>query len=244
MTTINIKGAIITNGQKWIYDWFEEDSTCPNDVIKNLPDNSEKILVIINSGGGYVSAGNEIYTALKSYQGEVEIHIIAAGSAASVIAMAGDKGNVKMSPVGTIMIHNVKSSAAGDYHDMDKSSEVLQKFNKALSTAYQIKTGMSEAELLALMDEETWLTAEEAKEKGFIDEILFSDDVQSLIADNAALMPENIVNKMQALKNEVKTITNTEEIEKIVLDIMNKKNISAKNSEPEKPKVNFARFLF
>ena len=69
MKYIYINGPIIENGEKWIYDWFEESATCPNDVIKELPENGEPVTVVINSGGGYVICGNEIYTRLKMYAG-------------------------------------------------------------------------------------------------------------------------------------------------------------------------------
>lgn len=69
------------------------------------------------------------------------------------------------------MIHNVSSYAAGDYNDMAHESDVLLKASKAVATAYRLKTGMSEDELIGLMDKETWLTADEAVEKGFIDKV-------------------------------------------------------------------------
>jgi len=198
MTTIHIKGPMISNDEKWIYDLFEIDSTCPNDVLSAL-DGEEDITVIVNSGGGLLDCGNEIYTALMNYQGHVTVDIIKAYSAASVAAMAGD--TVRISPVGEIMIHNVASEAWGDYHAMDKGSERLQKANKSAAAAYRLKTGLSQEELLSLMDKETWLTAEEAKEKGFVDEILFQDASPRLVANCAELLPARIITTMQELGN-------------------------------------------
>ena len=107
MKTIQIKGTIISNDERWIYDWFEWEATAPKDVI--LPETGEPIEVHINSGGGDVYAGSEIYTALRSYQGDVTVKIVGiAASAASVIAMAGD--TVEISPTAQIMIHNVSSN--------------------------------------------------------------------------------------------------------------------------------------
>ena len=67
MLTINIKGDIISNDDKWIYDWFEMDATCPRDVtdILNSAAVDEEIEVLVNSGGGSVMAGQEIYSAIK-----------------------------------------------------------------------------------------------------------------------------------------------------------------------------------
>ncbi|HDU0270238.1 TPA: ATP-dependent Clp protease proteolytic subunit, partial [Listeria monocytogenes] len=85
---LEIKGTIISNNQKWIYDMLDMESTSPRDIV--LPENNESIDVIINSGGGDVYAGSEIYTTLKGYNGTVNVKVVGiAASAASVIAMAG-----------------------------------------------------------------------------------------------------------------------------------------------------------
>ncbi|MBO8759618.1 ATP-dependent Clp protease proteolytic subunit, partial [Staphylococcus aureus] len=102
---INVKGAIIPNDDKWIYEMLEMDATSPKDIADSLPDTNEDIDVIINSGGGDVYSGSEIYTSLKTYPGKVNIKIVGvAASAASVIAMAGD--HIEISPTAQIMIHN------------------------------------------------------------------------------------------------------------------------------------------
>ena len=168
---IDVRGDIIGNDDKWIYDWLEWDSTCPNDIknaLQTMPA-GDKLIVNINSGGGSVMAGQEIYSLLHGRQ-DVEINIQSlAGSAASVIAMAN---TCKMSPVATIMIHNVSmSGASGDYHDMQKNAEVLKTMNSALAEAYVAKTGKTKDEILKMMDKETWITASQALEMGFIDEV-------------------------------------------------------------------------
>lgn len=171
MAVIDIKGDIICNDDKRFYDWFGWDSTCANDVksvISSTP-KEESIDVYINSGGGDVFAGQEIYSALKG-DDRVNIHIQSlAGSAAGVIAMGG---RCSMSPVGMIMIHNVSMfGASGDYHDMQKNAEALKRMNEAMAAAYVEKSGKSLDEILKLMDKETWLTANQCLEYGFIDEI-------------------------------------------------------------------------
>jgi len=151
---INIKGVIIPNDHKWIYDWFEMESTCPNDVSKVIDDaNGEDVEIVINSGGGDVFSGSEIYTVLKDYKGNKTVKIVGvAASAASIIAMAGDK--VLISPTAQIMIHNVRASGSGDYRDFEHTADVLKNYNKSIANAYRLKTGLSEKELLELMDKE------------------------------------------------------------------------------------------
>lgn len=178
---IDVRGDIIGNDDKWIYDWMEWDSTCPDDVksaLQTMPA-GEKLIVNINSGGGSVMAGQEIYSLLHGRQ-DVEIHIQSlAGSAASVIAMAN---TCKMSPVATIMIHNVSmSGASGDYHDMQKNAEILKTMNSALAEAYVAKTGKTKDEILKMMDKETWITASQALEMGFIDEV---EELQTQITNS------------------------------------------------------------
>ncbi len=183
---INVSGDIISNDDKWIYDWLEWDSTCPNDIKNALatkPEN-EKLTVLVNSGGGSVMAGQEIYSLLCG-RSDVEIKVQSlAGSAASVIAMAN---HCEISPVAMIMIHNVSmSGASGDYHDMQKNTEILRQMNAALASAYTAKTGKSQEEILKLMDRETWLTANQALEMGFVDGIIKNE--KPVFANNVSGM--------------------------------------------------------
>ena len=171
MATINIRGDIVGNDDKWIYDFFDMDATCPKDVtdIIQAAEEGEEIEVLINSGGGSVMAGQEIYSALaKSRNVIIRIQSLA-GSAAGVVAMAGHS---IISPVAMIMIHNVSlSGASGDYHDMQKNAEILKQMNAAMASAYTQKSGRPLDEILKLMDKETWLTANQCLDYGFVDEI-------------------------------------------------------------------------
>lgn len=168
MARIDIKGDIVINEYAEFYRWFGWDCVCPayvQDVLANTP-SDEAVDVYINSGGGHVMAGQEIYSALRA-DPRVTIHIDGmACSAASIIAMAGTS---YISPVAMLMIHNVSGGAEGDYHEMEKAKAQLKQMNEALANAYAVKTGMDMQELLKLMDRETWLTANQCLEYGFID---------------------------------------------------------------------------
>ena len=183
---IDVRGDIISNDDKWIYDWLEWDATCPADVKKALMSKpvGEMLTVNVNSGGGSVMAGQEIYSLLHG-RNDVQIKIQSlAGSAASVIAMAN---HCEISPVAMIMIHNVSMSrASGDYHDMQKNAEILRQMNAALASAYTAKTGRTDEEILRLMDRETWLTANQALEMGFVDGII--RDEKPLFMNNVSGM--------------------------------------------------------
>ena len=195
---IDIKGTIISNDYAWIYEFLEMDFAAPKNVQKSLDEaNGEPVDVYIDSGGGDIFAGSAIYSALRSYPGKVNIHVVGlAASAASVIACAAESD---IAPTAMIMVHNVSTRASGDYHAMDKSSETLQKANRAIASAYVEKTGMSEDEALRLMDCETWLTANEAVEKGLIDKI--SENKTVLVAGLTTIPSIEAVNKLKSMIN-------------------------------------------
>lgn len=200
---INIKGPIVGNSEVWIYEWFGIEAASPNSVSKVIDEaNGEDLEVEINSSGGSVFAGSEIYTILKDYKGHVTVKIVGlAASAASVIAMAGNK--VMMSPTAQMMIHNVSTYTSGDYRDMEHSAEVLKSANNTIANAYRLKTGKTQEELLKLMDNETWMTAQKAKELGFVDEIMFENDSQLVAStDYSGMLPPEVINKIRnTLKN-------------------------------------------
>ncbi|MGI6079290.1 MAG: head maturation protease, ClpP-related, partial [Fastidiosipilaceae bacterium] len=199
---VKIKGPIISNSDAWIYEYFGIEATSPSMVEKAIEKaNGEDLEVEINSGGGNVFAGSEIYTALRSYKGNVTVKIVGlAASAASVIAMAGKK--VIMSPTAQMMIHNVNSYAEGDYREMEHTAEILKSANDTIANAYRLKTGKTQKELLRLMDNETWMTAEKAKEHGFIDEIMFEDLQLAASTSYSGLLPPEVISK---IRNTVKS---------------------------------------
>ena len=209
---IDIRGVIVPNGDKWIYDEFGMESTCLNDVERIIQKaKGEPLDIYIDSGGGDVFAGSDIYSAIRAYQGKINIHVTGlAASAASVIACAGYSD---ISPTAMVMVHNVSGVANGDYHTMDQGSEVLQKANKAIAAAYVAKTGMPERDALQLMEKESWLTAAEAVEKGLIDQIAKNENQSApsklVAAYCATVIPENVINRVrEALKPPIYNIVN------------------------------------
>ena len=176
---IDIQGVLIPNDYKWYYDFFKQDSTCPRDVRKVLDSvqPGDEVEVYINSGGGVIDVGSEIYTMFRE-RPDVKIYITGqACSAASIIAMAG---YCEMSPTSLMMVHCVSTGVRGNHNDMEHTAEVLRTADKALSSAYVAKTGKSEKEVLEMMEKETWLNAEQAKAEGLIDAIMFEEPEEKL----------------------------------------------------------------
>lgn len=178
---ISIRGPIVSSNQHRFYQWYGMEATSPKSVADALAKgNGERAEVEINSGGGEIFAASEIYTALRNYAGGVIVRIVGlAASAASIIAMAGES---EMTPTGMMMIHNVQSSADGDYRQMEHTAGVLRDANHAIISAYVAKTGRPEAEIADMMDAETWITAERAVELGLVDRVMQPDTGQKPLA--------------------------------------------------------------
>ena len=165
--TLYLDGAIAEES------WFDDDVT-PKLFKDELNLGDGDITVWINSPGGDCVAAAQIYNMLKDYPGKVTVKIDGiAASAASVIAMAGDK--TYMSPVSMMMIHNPSTIAMGDHAEMQKAIEMLDEVKESIINAYVLKTGLSRARLSHLMDAETWMNANTAIELGFADGLITRD---------------------------------------------------------------------
>lgn len=197
---LKINGDIINNDLKGVYNWYGFESTCPLDVqnaIASLP-KGENLEVKINSGGGMVTAGQEIYSMLRAQKDvNIEIESLAA-SAASIIAMAG---HCTISPIGMIMIHDVSGWQAGNHKDLSKMADTLRQYDKALAQAYVEKTGKPLDEILTLMDRETWLTAQRALELGFVDGITEPVN-EGLTNGTLKVTPEMVAQYRAAVENQ------------------------------------------
>lgn len=196
---IDIKGEIVGNSDAYIYEWFGIEHTSPSGITKQLAEaNGEDIEVEINSPGGNIFAGSEIYTAIRAYKGNKKNRIVGlAGSAASVIAEACES---EISPTAMYMIHKVSSSASGNHKTMEHQAEVLKAADEAIVNAYMDKTGMSKEELLSMMDKETWLNAQQAVDYGFVDKVMFQDSRIPLTNAIGGIPPEAI----EKLRNLIK----------------------------------------
>ncbi|MFY0545462.1 head maturation protease, ClpP-related [Brevibacillus sp. H7] len=154
----------------------------------------KKLTVRLNSSGGDVFAANAIYTQLKSHAANVTVIIDGvAASAATIIAMAGD--TIKAPSNALLMIHDPMFVLYGYYNtkDMEKMSSVLDTVKESILNAYVNKTGRDRAELSEMMSNETWMTAEEAKEEGFVDEIMFDEDVEATATNDGRFLVVNSI---------------------------------------------------
>ena len=169
--TLDIEGELVVE-DGW---WTDPGAVVARNFRKAL-DQVGDVVVRINSPGGDVLAGAEIYNALREHstsgKGRVTVHVTAlAASAASVVAMAGD--TVLMNPTAYMMIHNPWSIAAGDADDLRQLADQLDEIGEGIVEAYALKTGKSKAKLRELMDAETYMSAPTAIREGFADGLLY-----------------------------------------------------------------------
>jgi ATP-dependent Clp protease protease subunit len=164
--TLYLLGEICPGGT-----WYE-DAVTPDLFHAELSGGTGPVTVYIDSIGGDVFAAAQIYNALKSYPGEVTVHIGSlAASAASVVAMAGD--SVLISPVGLLLIHNPATVAMGDSDEMRRAAAMLDAVKESIINAYQVRTGLSRKRLGEMMNRDVPFDAREAIAFGFADGLLF-----------------------------------------------------------------------
>lgn len=128
------------------------------------------VSVEINSPGGDMFDGIAIYNMLREYEAEVTVKVMGfAASAASIIAMAGDR--IEIGRGAFFMIHNSWGVVIGNQNDMSAAAETFAEFDDAMAGIYEHRTGAKRAEIEAMMDAETWLSADSAVAKGFAESL-------------------------------------------------------------------------
>ena len=186
--TLHLDGVIAEES------WFGDEVT-PKQFKSELNNDGGNITVWINSPGGDVFAASQIYNMLMDYKGDVTVKIDGiAASAASVIAMAG--GEVYMSPVSMMMIHNPMTIAFGDTAEMKKAIQMLSEVKESIINAYELKTGLSRTKLSHMMDDESWFNSKKAVELGFADAIMFQEESTQDSSDEGV-----IYNKMAVVNS-------------------------------------------
>lgn len=173
-------------------------------ALSDLPESVQTIRVHINSPGGDVSAAVNIANALRAQaaKGRTVEAIVdgIAASSASLIAMAG--APVVMADNAIMMVHNPWTIAVGNADEMRKSADVLDTFRDTIVSTYQWHSKLDSKAIEKLMDAETWMTAAEALENGFADEVLSGLKAVASISPRGAKLlkvPEKFRAQVEAL---------------------------------------------
>ena len=154
-----------------IYDdigesWYSEGVTAKRIAAALRSIGDKEVVVNINSPGGDYFEGISIYNLLAQHKAKVTVQVVGmAASAASIIAMAGDE--ILMGEGTFLMIHNAWSLAIGNRHDLQGSIEVLAQIDSAMADLYAQRSGLSNAEIVGMMDRESWIGREAALNNGF-----------------------------------------------------------------------------
>lgn len=198
---IDIRGDIVPNEYAEIYEWFGMDYASPGKIRQALNDAAgDEVEFIINSGGGDVFSGSEIYSMIKAYNGKTVSKIYGlAASAASFAAIGANK--VMISPTGQMMIHNASGGEWGDKRAHRDMADALSSIDNSIANAYELKTGKGRTELLNMMGRETWMDAKAAVDNGFADEILFDEGrLRAVASARCSSLPMAVIQKA---KNEL-----------------------------------------
>ncbi|TMS58522.1 Clp protease ClpP [Imbroritus primus] len=161
------------------YDYWSGDGVTAKRIagaLRNM--GTGPVTVNVNSPGGDMFEGLAIYNLLREHKGEVTVKVLGlAASAASIIAMAGD--TVQIARAGFLMVHNAWVVAVGNRNDLRTTADWLEPFDAAMADIYAARTGDDIKAMAKLMDAESWIGGSDAVERGFADELLPSDQVES-----------------------------------------------------------------
>jgi ATP-dependent Clp endopeptidase proteolytic subunit ClpP len=225
MNWYNIKNSVNNSTEVVIYDEIGNWGVDSKSFIEEIKEiSTEEILLRINSPGGSVIDGLAIHDAIKRMPQKVTAKIEGlAASIASIIALAADE--VTMSQNSLFMIHNVWGGETGGAKDMRKAADLMDKMSDRLVNIYVSKTGKDESEIRNWMDEETWFTADEALEAGFINSIeepialAAKFDVSNLDYKNTSL----VVDMFNSNKKLFKMEKHFEELKNFISDLFSNK---------------------
>lgn len=170
----------------------------------------EDVILEINSPGGDLLDGIDIYNQIKQYEGKVTAHIFGmAASAASYLAVAAD--SIRAEDNSVFMIHNAWLIAIGDYKEMQKVGELLDSFSGVIARGYAAKTGKPLAEIRELMDAETYFFGDEIRKAGFADSIEKAGDGAENKAQAFAIAGQSF----KAMKEKLESQKKSADFEKI-----------------------------
>lgn len=203
MPEINIRGELVDNDYADILRWYGyKDITCPEDVRRALAEaNGGEVTLLINSPGGDLTVGTEIYSMLRRYAGRTVALVRGYAASAATVLLQG--ATVRQAETGALIcVHNPSLSAQGDYQELKGAYDSAKNARDAILDIYTQRSGAERSALGTLMDKDIWISSKQAAEDyGLLDEVLpwegeADDPIVTMVA-SAGLMPR-ITNKMRA----------------------------------------------
>lgn len=177
-------------------DYWSGGGVTAKKVASQLRAIAGPVEVQINSPGGDMFEGFAIYNVLREHPHDVTIKVMGmAASAASIIAMAGDR--IEIGASSFIMIHNCWVLSYGNRNDLRELADWLEPFDQAMRDVYVSRTKQEGAAVAKMLDAETWLSGSQAIEKGFADALLASD---RLTVDEDARVNDRAANELRGME--------------------------------------------
>lgn len=244
LTTSGQTADVYIFGDITSWEWLESDvsSYTLSKELQGL--DASEINVHINSYGGEVAEGLAIYNTLKNHK--AKINTICDGfacSAAAVIFMAGDERI--MNNASLLMVHNAWTSVAGNANDLRKQADDLDIISQTTMEAFKACVNIPETELKALLDAESWLSSQEALEKGFATSIRTTEDssnpsqsVKNKVVE-MLLKPSNAISLDDVLEKLTEALTkNEQQPAEQQPQTPQQKQAEPQPAEPQKPQEN------
>ena len=209
---------IVPDDDAGLYRYFGYGVACPNDIRNALAENrkDEELVIEINSGGGSVYAGFEMYSLIHTANVPTRVEVQSlAGSAASVIMAAAD--TVAISPVGQVMIHLPTTTTWGNQIEHKQSTQMLEAVTSSILSAYEnkCKGKITRDRLRKMMDNETFITANEALEYGLVDEIIGENNTVNYknVINSTGGLPD--IQKLREAYNKAKNLEHKQDVSEL-----------------------------
>lgn len=190
----NGKHVLTLSGNVQKKYWRDDDVINAKDIRESLESVTDDIVIKLNSPGGDVFEGIEIYNYLKDHPSNVTVEVTGVAASAATFITAG--ANEVIMNVGTsLMIHEASTFTWGNKSDIQKTLNALETIDESILSIYSEKTGQSNEQLEEWMNEEKWFTADEAVEFGFADSVK-RDNAGSVESEESI---EDIINSKVAI---------------------------------------------
>ena len=232
---INIYGSI-TSSAEIINRWYEVDTgaVSARGIVQEINDlDVDTINVYINSYGGEVAEALAIYSALKRHSASVHTYCDGfACSAATIIFCAGDVRT--MGSIAVMMIHNCMSYLGyANSEEMRKAAEDNDKINQSSINAYLAVANISQEKIQELMDNATWMTAQECLDYGFATEIADQEEDSTEVQQSAfSMIRDAVLNRQNTEPAPAVTVDLSEVMQKLA-ELSNKMDAMQQQAAPD-----------
>lgn len=202
--------------------WREDDVINAKDIREALDTVTEDILIRLNSPGGDVFEGVEIYNYLKSHSSDITVEVTGLAASAATFILAG-ADHVVMNVGTSLMIHEAATFTWGNKQEIQKTLNALETIDESILSIYENQTGQSQDQLKKWMEEEKWFTADEAVEFGFAESINKKldpepkEDIEAMIQNAVATAMASFTASHSSIDQKQKdTVTNKQKTKSLV----------------------------